>query len=57
MLNDKGFDAWTKHYDAQVRADDDAGTYPFAGYEAVLAEVYALVQKSHCAGIFIIPKN
>lgn len=57
MLNDKGFDAWIKHYDAQVRADDDAGTYPFAGYEAVLAEVYELVQKSHCAGIFIIPKN
>ena len=45
MLNDKGFDAWTKHYDAQVRADDDAGTYPFAGYEAVLAEVYELVRQ------------
>ena len=36
MLNDNGFDLWADGYDESVGLSDEAGTYPFAGYRAVL---------------------
>ena len=43
MLNDNGFDLWADGYDESVGLSDEAGTYPFAGYRAVLGEIYRRV--------------
>ena len=40
MLNDKGFDLWADDYDKSVGLSDEDGTYPFAGYKAILNEIY-----------------
>ena len=40
MLNYKGFDLWADDYDKSVGLSDENGTYPFAGYKAVLNEIY-----------------
>lgn len=40
MLDQKGFDLWADGYDASVGLSEEAGTYPFAGYRAVLNEIY-----------------
>lgn len=40
MLDEKGFDIWAPDYDASVRQTEDAGSYPFAGYRAVLGAIY-----------------
>lgn len=40
MLNSKDFDLWADGYDRSVGVSDDEGTYPFAGYKAVLNEIY-----------------
>ncbi len=40
MLNSKGFDLWADGYDRSVGLSDDDGTYPFAGYRAILNEIY-----------------
>ena len=40
MLDQKGFDLWADGYDASVGLSEEAGTYPFAGYKAVLNEIY-----------------
>ena len=40
MLNSKGFDLWADGYDKSVGVSDDEGTYPFAGYKAILNEIY-----------------
>lgn len=39
MLNDNGFDLWADGYEESVDLSDEAGTYPFAGYRAVLGEI------------------
>lgn len=36
MLDEKGFDTWSKSYDASVKQSDENYQYPFAGYEKVL---------------------
>ena len=36
MLDEKGFDTWSKSYDASVKQSDENHQYPFAGYEKVL---------------------
>lgn len=40
MLGSKGFDLWAGDYDKSVGLSDEDGTYPFAGYKAVLNEIY-----------------
>ena len=40
MLNSKGFDLWADDYDKSVGVSDEDGTYPFAGYKAILNEIY-----------------
>lgn len=40
MLNSKEFDLWADGYDRSVGVSDDEGTYPFAGYKAVLNGIY-----------------
>lgn len=40
MLNSKGFDLWAGGYDKSVSLSDECDTYPFAGYKAILNEIY-----------------
>ncbi len=40
MLSSKGFDLWADDYDKSVGLSDEDGTYPFAGYKAILNEIY-----------------
>ena len=40
MLSSNGFDLWADGYDRAVGLSDEDGTYPFAGYRAVLNAVY-----------------
>lgn len=41
MMNEKGFDLWADGYDRSVGLSDEDGTYPFAGYRAVLNGIYS----------------
>lgn len=43
MLDHKGFDLWADGYDRSVGLSDEDGTYPFAGYRAVLNAIYQSV--------------
>lgn len=43
MRNNEGFDLWAEDYDESVERSDEADTYPFAGYQAVLRRVHAHV--------------
>ena len=40
MLNSKGFDLWAGEYDKSVGLSDACDTFPFAGYKAILTEIY-----------------
>ena len=40
MLNSKGFDLSAGEYDKSVGLSDACDTYPFAGYKAILNEIY-----------------
>lgn len=40
MLSNKGFDLWADDYDKCVGLSDEDGTYPFAGYKAILNAIY-----------------
>lgn len=40
MLTQNGFNLWADGYDKSVGLSDENGTYPFAGYRAVLNEIY-----------------
>lgn len=40
MLSNKGFDLWANDYDKSVGLSDEDGTYPFAGYRALLNTIY-----------------
>lgn len=43
MLNSNGFDLWADEYVKTVGLSDEDGTYPFAGYKAVLGTIYSRV--------------
>lgn len=43
MLNNRGFDLWADGYDRSVGLSDEEGSYPFAGYKAVLNRIYNAV--------------
>ena len=40
MLSSAGFDLWADGYDKAVGLSDEDGSYPFAGYRAVLNAIY-----------------
>ena len=40
MLSSTGFDLWADGYDRAVGLSEEDGSYPFAGYRAVLGAVY-----------------
>lgn len=39
MLNHEGFDLWADTYDRSTACSDENGSYPFAGYGAVLRNI------------------
>ena len=43
MLNNSGFDLWAEGYDKSVGLSDEDGTYPFAGYRAILNAIYSRI--------------
>lgn len=45
MLDHQGFDLWADGYDRSVGLSDEDGTYPFAGYRAVLNAIYNEVMR------------
>ncbi|HPF53165.1 MAG TPA: class I SAM-dependent methyltransferase [Eubacteriales bacterium] len=45
MLSDEGFDLWADGYDRSVSLSDEDGTYPFAGYKAVLGKIYQTIMQ------------
>ena len=46
MLSENGFDLWADDYDKSVGLSDEDGTYPFAGYKAVLNTIFHRVLAS-----------
>ena len=51
MLDNKGFDLWADGYDKAVGLSDEEQSYPFAGYEGVLARIYQLVMAKENAKV------
>lgn len=51
MLDQKGFDLWADGYDRAVGVSDEDSTYPFAGYKAVLGNIYAAVMQKPKAAV------
>ena len=49
MLDHEGFDLWADSYDRSTACSDECGSYPFAGYSAVLRNIFRRVL-SHGAG-------
>ena len=54
MLNDKGFDLWADDYDKSVGVSDEDGTYPFAGYKAILNAIYNRILGSSAKNVLDI---
>lgn len=54
MLNSKGFDLWADGYDKSVSLSDACDTYPFAGYKAILNEIYNRVLSGHRGNVLDI---
>ena len=48
MLDEKGFDTWSKSYDASVKQSDENHQYPFAGYEKVLDAIKQKCLRQNC---------
>ena len=43
MLSERDFDDWADGYDHSVAVSDAAGSYPFAGYERIMDELFSRV--------------
>lgn len=54
MLNSNGFDVWADGYDESVRLADESDAYPFAGYAAILKEIYGRVCASGAKAVLDI---
>lgn len=54
MLNSNGFDVWADGYDESVRLADENDAYPFAGYVAILKEIYGRVCASGAKAVLDI---
>ena len=46
MLNKQGFDLWANNYDQSVQLSEEKNEYPFAGYKAILNNIYNEVMLS-----------
>ncbi len=44
MLDNLGFDLWSKDYDKTVQLSEESNEYPFAGYKDVLNTVYGEIK-------------
>ena len=42
MLDHEGFDLWADSYDRSTACSDESGSYPFAGYSAVLQDIFGV---------------
>lgn len=54
MLDNKGFDLWSKEYDKTVKLSEEKGEYPFDGYRKTLSRVYSIVRNSKAKKILDI---
>ena len=54
MLNEQGFDLWADGYDRSVDLSEEDGSYPFAGYRAVLGHIAARVMEKPSASVLDI---
>lgn len=54
MRDDRGFDLWAEDYEQSVTVSDDDNTYPFAGYNVVLNEIYKRVMESSAKNVLDI---
>lgn len=54
MLDNKGFDLWADGYDKAVGLSDEDNTYPFAGYKAVLGEIFRRIMSVPGASVLDI---
>lgn len=54
MLNNTGFDLWADGYDKSVGLSDENGTYPFAGYRALLGQIYNEILSSGAKSVLDI---
>ena len=54
MLNSNGFDVWADGYDESVRLADESDASPFAGYAAILKEIYGRVCASGAKAVLDI---
>lgn len=44
MLDNKGFDLWSKDYDKSVNLSEENDKYPFAGYRNLLGMIYSMIR-------------
>lgn len=51
MLDTNGFDLWADGYDKAVGISDEENSYPFAGYKAVLGEIFRTVMQKKNAAV------
>ena len=54
LLNEQGFDLWADGYDKSVGLSEEDGSYPFAGYRAVLGHIAARVMEKPTASVLDI---
>jgi putative AdoMet-dependent methyltransferase len=54
MLSQEGFDQWAKDYDKSVLENEEENSYPFAGYQKVLALIEKAVTSSGPRGASVL---
>lgn len=54
MLDKEGFNNWADSYNSTVKKSDEDQTYPFAGYEEVLSDIYKIIILKNKASILDI---
>lgn len=54
MLNKQGFDLWADNYDQTVQLSEEKNEYPFAGYKAVLNNIFNEVMSKPRASVLDI---
>lgn len=54
MLSKKGFDMWADNYDQTVQVSQETNSYPFAGYKAILNQLYNEIMKRELSVILDI---
>ena len=51
MRNQKGFDQWADEYESFVKENENAETYPFAGYQNVIGTIFSTIIDNHAGDI------